>query len=149
MYQRLVLVGNLGRDPEMRYTPQGTPVTSFPVATSRKYNTADGQHKEETVWFRVSVWGKQAETVNQYLTKGRQVLVEGTLVGDENGGPRIWTTQDGKPRASFEVRAYTVRFLGSKRDAPEAQSSAGTTTTTTTPADGGMEEPSGGEELPF
>lgn len=140
MYQRLVLVGNLGRDPEMRYTPQGTPVTSFPVATSRKYNTADGQQKEETVWFRVSVWGKQAETVNQYLTKGRQVLVEGTLVPDENGGPRVWTGQDGKPRASFEVRAQTVRFLGKREGAPGP--AAG-------PSDTAGEEPSSGEELPF
>ena len=77
MYQRLVLVGNLGRDPEMRYTPNGTAVTSLSVATSRKYTTADGQQKEETVWFRVSVWGKQAEPCNQYLSKGRKVLVEG------------------------------------------------------------------------
>jgi len=140
MYQRLVLVGNLGRDPEMRYTPQGTAVTTFPVATTRRYNTADGQPKEETVWFRVSVWGKQAETVNQYLTKGRQVLVEGTLVPDENGGPRIWTGQDGKPRASFELRAQTVRFLGKREGAPAA-----TGATPETPAEDG----SSGEELPF
>lgn len=140
MYQRLVLVGNLGRDPEMRYTPQGTPVTSFSVATSRKYNTADGQQKEETVWFRISVWGKQAETVNQYLTKGRQVLVEGTLVPDENGSPRIWTGQDGKPRASFEVRAQTVRFLGKREGAPAPAAA---------PSETAAEEPSSTEELPF
>jgi single-strand DNA-binding protein len=144
MYQRLVLVGNLGRDPEMRYTPQGTPVTSLSVATSRRYNTADGQPKEETVWFRVSVWGKQAETVNQYLTKGRKVLVEGELVGDENGGPRIWTDKEGKPRASFEVRAITVRFIDSKRDGAPAGAANGA-------AAGGAssEEPIAGEELPF
>jgi single-strand DNA-binding protein len=146
MYQRLVLVGNLGRDPEMRYTPQGTPVTSFPVATSRRYNTADGQTKEETIWFRVSVWGKQAETVNQYLGKGRKVLVEGTLVGDENGGPRIWTDKEGKPRASFEVRAWTVRFLDSKR---EAAPGAAATNGSTLPAETGVEEPTSGEDLPF
>jgi single-strand DNA-binding protein len=142
MYQRLVLVGNLGRDPEMRYTPQGTAVTTLSVATSRKYNTADGQQKEETLWFRVSVWGKQAETVNQYLTKGGKVLVEGSLVGDENGSPRVWTGQDGKPRASFEVRANTVRFLSSKRDsAPGAAAGAPETTA--------EEQPSTGEDLPF
>ena len=142
MYQRLVLVGNLGRDPEMRYTPQGTAVTSFPVATTRRYNTADGQQKEETLWFRVSVWGKQAETVNQYLSKGRQVLVEGTLVADESGSPKIWTGQDGKPRASFEVRAQTVRFLGKR----EGGAAGGTTT------GGGeapVEEAPAGEDLPF
>lgn len=141
MYQKLVLVGNLGNDPEMRYTPQGTPVTRLSVATSRKYNTADGQQKEETLWFRVSVFGKQAEACNQYLSKGRQVLIEGHLTGDENGGPRIWTTQDGKPRASFEVFAENVKFLGSgKREgAPSATASAEVP----------IEAPAAGEDLPF
>lgn len=142
MYQRLVLVGNLGRDPEMRYTPNGTAVTSLSVATSRKYTTADGQQKEETVWFRVSVWGKQAEPCNQYLSKGSKVLVEGTLTPDESGGPRIWTDKEGKPRASFEVRANTVRFLDSKRDG--AQRPAGGA-----PEAALEDQPTTGEELPF
>jgi single-strand DNA-binding protein len=142
MYQRLVLVGNLGRDPEMRYTPNGTAVTSLSVATSRRYSTADGQQKEETVWFRVSVWGKQAEPCNQYLSKGSKVLVEGTLVPDENGGPRIWTSSDGKPRASFEVRANTVRFLSSKRESGQGASVAGA-------PEVAADEPTSGEELPF
>jgi single-strand DNA-binding protein len=142
MYQRLVLVGNLGRDPEMRYTPNGTAVTSLSVATSRRYTTADGQAKEETAWFRVSVWGKQAEPCNQYLAKGRKVLVEGVLVPDENGGPRIWTGSDGKPRASFEVRATTVRFLDSKRDSAPGAGVGGAPETA-------MEEPTNSEELPF
>jgi single-strand DNA-binding protein len=142
MYQRLILVGYLGRDPEMRYTPQGTPVTSFSVATNRRYTTTDGQTKEETLWFRVSVWGKQAEIANQYLTKGRRVLVEGALVGDENGGPRIWTDRDGKPRASFEVRAVTVRFLESKREA------ANNVTTEGSPLVEG-DELSTSDEMPF
>lgn len=115
MYQRLVLVGNLGRDPEMRYTPNGTAVTNFPMATSRKYTDAQGQLKEETAWFRVSVFGKQAEACNQYLTKGRKVLVEGDLVVDEKtGGPRVYQRKDGTYGASFEVRANTVRFLSPK-----------------------------------
>ncbi len=147
MYQRIVLVGNLGRDPEMRYTPNGTPVTSFSVATNRKYTASDGQLRDETLWFRISVWGKQAETCNQYLGKGQKVLVEGTLIGDDNGGPRIWIGQDGKPRASFEVRAQTVRFL-SRRDeggSPPPSSSAGTG-----PAAGpSTEAPQSEEELPF
>ncbi len=143
MYQRIVLVGNLGRDPEMRYTPNGTPVTSFSVATNRKYTASDGQMKDETLWFRISVWGKQAETCNQYLTKGQKVLVEGSLVGDENGGPRIWTGQDGKPRASFEVRAQTVRFLG-RREGGDMGAAAGTTVPTIPNA-----EPQSEEELPF
>src|SRR5512143_2396519 len=128
MYQRIVLVGNLGRDPEMRYTPNGTPVTSFSVATNRKYTASDGQIKDETLWFRISVWGKQAETCNQYLTKGQKVLVEGSLVGDESGGPRIWTGQDGKPRASFEVRAQTVRFLGRREGEGAAAPAPGAAT---------------------
>jgi len=143
MYQRLILVGNLGRDPEMRYTPNGAAVTSLSVATSRKYTTADGQQKEETAWFRVSVWGKQAESCNQYLTKGSKVLVEGALVPDENGGPRIWTDKEGKPRASFEVRAVGVRFLSSKRETAQ-----GVTASAGTP-EVAAEEPTSGEDLPF
>jgi single-strand DNA-binding protein len=127
----------------MRYTPNGTPVTSFSVATNRKYTGSDGQMKDETLWFRISVWGKQAETCNQYLTKGQKVLVEGSLVGDENGGPRIWTGQDGKPRASFEVRAQTVRFLG-RREGETGAPSAGTSVPAIPNA-----EPQTEEELPF
>lgn len=115
MYQRIVLVGNLGRDPEMRYTPNGSAVTSFPVATSRRYTDAGGQVHDETAWFRVSVWGKQAEICNQYLAKGRKVLVEGELVVDEKtGGPRVYQRKDGTAGASFEVRGTTVRFLTPK-----------------------------------
>lgn len=113
-YHTLILVGNLGRDPEMRYTPSGQAVTNFSVATSRKYTGSDGNLVQETVWFRVSVWGKQAETCNQYLHKGSKVLVEGRLVPDQKtGGPRIWQGQNG-PGASFEVSASTVRFLSSR-----------------------------------
>ena len=113
MYHKVIIVGNLGRDPEMRYTPQGTPVTNFSVATNRKWTSADGTPGEETVWFRVSAWGRMAEVCNEYLSKGRQVFVEGQLRPDpETGRPRIWTRQDGTPGASFEIRAFTVRFLG-------------------------------------
>lgn len=116
MYQRIVIVGNLGRDPEMRYMPDGTAVTNLSVATSRRWtDRQSGEQREETAWFRVSVWGQQAETVNQYLSKGRQVLVEGRLRPDpETGGPRLYTRQDGTVGASFEVRAFTVRFLGGR-----------------------------------
>ena len=113
MYQKLVIVGNLGRDPEMRYTPSGQAVTNFSMATSRKWTGSDGQKHEETTWFRVSAWGKQAETCNQYLKKGQKVLVEGRLAIDkETGGPRVWTDQSGAARASFEVNAIEVKFLG-------------------------------------
>ncbi len=115
MYQKLVIVGNLGSDPEMRYTPSGQAVTNLSVATNRRWTGNDGQQQEETTWFRVSVWGKQAETVNQYLSKGRQVLIEGRLTPDrESGGPRIWTDQSGNSRASYEMMAYEVKFLGGR-----------------------------------
>jgi single-strand DNA-binding protein len=117
MFHKVILVGNLGRDPEMRYTPSGQAVTNLNVATNRRYTDSSGEQREETVWFRVAVWGKQAEACNQYLSKGRQVLVEGRIVADENGNPRIWNRQDGTPAASFEINAQTVQFLGGRGDA--------------------------------
>ena len=86
MYHTLILVGYLGRDPEMRYTPSGQAVTNFNVATSRQYTDFNGQPVKETIWFRVSVWGKQAETCNQYLKKGSKVLVEGRLIPESEYG---------------------------------------------------------------
>ena len=118
MFQTVILAGNLGRDPEMRYTPSGQAVTSFSVATNRQWTNNNGETVKETIWFRVSAWGKMAETCNQYLKKGSKVLVEGRLTADAaTGGPRVWTGQDGQPRASFEVSASTVRFLSSRSDA--------------------------------
>lgn len=113
MYQKLTIVGNLGQDPDLRYTPDGTPVASFSVATNRRWTNQDGSPGEETAWFRVTVWRRMAETCAEYLEKGRQVLVEGRLQPDpETGGPRIWTDRNGNPRASFEMTAQTVQFLG-------------------------------------
>lgn len=121
MYQKVILVGHLGGDPEMRYTPSGTPVTNFSVATSRRWTDQQGEARQETTWFRVACWNRLAETTNQYLSKGRQVLVEGTLQPDgETGGPRIWTRSDGGAGASYEVRAFTVKFLGSPKDSGTA-----------------------------
>jgi single-strand DNA-binding protein len=117
MFHKVILVGNLGRDPELRYTPSGQAVANLSVATNRRFTDNSGEQREVTVWFRVSVWGKQAETVNQYLRKGRQVLVEGRLNPDENGNPRIWTRQDGSPAASYEISAQDVRFLGGRDEA--------------------------------
>ncbi|MBP9500529.1 MAG: single-stranded DNA-binding protein [Candidatus Promineofilum sp.] len=118
MYQKIVIVGRLGRDPEMRYMPDGTAVTSINVATDRRWtDKATGQPTQETTWFRVSVWGRQAESVNQYLSKGRLVLVEGRIRPDpQTGGPKIYTRQDGTAGASFEIFAETVRFIDSKGD---------------------------------
>lgn len=117
MFQEITIVGNLGRDPEMRYTPDGTPVTTLSVATSRKWVAPDGGKHEETIWWRVECWRKQAEAVAQYLKKGRQVMVKGRLkVDPATGAPRIWTGQDGKPRVSLEITAESVLFLGGRSD---------------------------------
>lgn len=112
MYQKVIIVGNLGGDPMLRYTPAGDAVTSFSMAANRRWSGRDGQPVEETTWFRVSVWGNQAEACNQYLVKGSQVLVEGRLAPDRaTGGPRLWTANDGTVRASYEIRALWVQFL--------------------------------------
>jgi single-strand DNA-binding protein len=105
---KVILVGNLGSDPEMRYTPNGKAVTSFRMATNRRYTTSAGESREETDWFRVSVWGKQAEQCNQFLSKGKQAYVEGRLHA------RNWEGQDGQMRTSLEVTADRVLFLGSR-----------------------------------
>ena len=125
MYSTVIIVGNVGRDPEMRYTPSGQAVTSFSVATNRQYTNNNGESIKETTWFKVSAWGKQAETCNQYLRKGSKVLVEGRLTSDPaTGGPRIWKAQDGSPRASFEISAGTVRFLSSRSESESSFSAS-------------------------
>lgn len=107
MYQKLIIIGNLGKDPEMRYTTDGKAVTTFSVAASNR--------KDETVWFRVSTWDKQAETCNQYLHKGSKVLVEGALKPDAGGNPRTYERKDGSGwAASYEVLASAVKFLSGK-----------------------------------
>lgn len=112
MYHTIIIVGNVGRDAEMRYTPSGAAVASFSVATNRQYTASSGEQVKETIWFRISAWGRQAEVCNQYVKKGMKVLVEGRLNADqETGGPRIWGDP---PKASFEVTAGTVRFLSSR-----------------------------------
>jgi len=121
MYHKIIIVGHLGRDPEMRYTADGTPVTDFSVATTRKWNSADGSQSEETVWIRVTAWRKLAEICNQYLSKGRPVLVEGRLNPDrETGGPRTYTRNDGSPGASYDVTAITVKFLGGRGEGTDS-----------------------------
>ncbi len=119
MFHTIIIVGNVGKDPEMRYTPSGQAVTSFSVATNRQYTTGSGEQVKETIWFRITTWGKQAEICNQYLKKGSKVLIEGRLTPDKTtGGPRIWSKQDGTTGASFEVTAGTVRFLSSRGESP-------------------------------
>ena len=110
-YHQIIVVGAVGADSSMRYTPSGQAVASFSVATNRQYTAQNGEQVKETIWFRVSTWGKTAEACNQYVKKGSKVLVEGRLTPDKStGGPRIWT-KDGEPAASFEITSQNVRFL--------------------------------------
>ena len=108
-FNKVILVGNLGRDPELRYTPQGTPVCSFSMATNERRKDKTGEMLDQTTWFRVTLWGRQAETASQYLTKGRPVYIEGRLRVEE------WTDRDGKPRHTLEVNATDMQFIGGGR----------------------------------
>lgn len=125
MYQQLTIIGNLGRDPELRYMPDGTGVANLSVAVSEKEKQADGSYADHTTWFRVTLWGKQAENANQYLAKGRQVLVVGRLKSDENGNPKMWTGNNGQARASFEMSGSTIKYLGKKGDYEDVAAPSG------------------------
>jgi len=106
--QQIELVGNLGRDPEMRFTPTGQAVTQFSLAVTRQWGQGDAKQKE-TIWVQVSTWDKLAETVAKELSKGQQVLVKGYLKPDtQTGGPRVWARRDGTSGASFELTAQEV-----------------------------------------
>lgn len=140
MYQSLTIIGRLGKDPEMKVLPGGDNVTSFSVATDRQWKSPDGQKMKETTWFRISVFGAQAEACNTYLAQGKLVLVEGRLAVDpKTGGPRIYTRQDGVPGTGFEIRANQVKFLSAKDDA--------TTPRATTPKSD--DESFGEDSIPF
>ena len=147
MYQQITLIGNLGRDPEMRYTPSGVAVTNFSVATSRSWTGQDGQRQEKTVWFRVAAWDRLAETSNQYLTKGQRVLVVG-----EMEEPSTWTDREGNTRASLEVRARTVRFLNTRAESEALASGMGQSGGQDAPMGAGPDgepAPGGEEDIPF
>jgi single-strand DNA-binding protein len=118
-YYMLVLVGNLGNDPELRYTPSGVAVCNFRIASSLSIPVGNGEREVQTIWHRVSTWGKQAEICNQYLKKGAKVLIEGHRPGFDpvSGSPRTYTRQDGTTGVSFEITADVVRFLGGSRGA--------------------------------
>src|SRR5579884_2262622 len=116
---KVMIIGNLGRDPEMRYTPSGAPVTTFSVAVNRRWSSQDGQQQDETEWFNVVAWNKLAETCNQVLTKGRLVYVEGRL------RTRSWDGQDGQKHYRTEVIAQTVQFLDRGTRSQEAGVHAG------------------------
>ena len=114
-YNKTIFIGHLGTDSEMRYTPSGTAVTAFNVATNDQYTNDKDEVVKITTWFRCTAWGKQAEVCNQYLHKGSKVLVEGRLTPDrKTGRPRIWTRQDGTAAADFELKIFEIHFLDNR-----------------------------------
>jgi len=115
---KIMIIGNLGRDPEMRYTPSGRPVTTFSVGSSRAWNAADGERREETEWFNVVTWGNLAEICKQYLAKGQQVYVEGRLQ------TRRWEDPEGKKHYSTEIVASEMIILGDRKAAPVGEAAA-------------------------
>ena len=125
-FNKIIIVGYLGRDPELRYTPQGTPVCDFSMATTERRKDTTGEFQDHTTWFRVSFFGRQAEVASQYLSKGRQVYVEGAL------SQREYTDKEGNARTSLEVRGSDLQFIGSAGDGE--QSSAPRATATSAPA---------------
>jgi len=130
---KMIVIGNLGGEPEMRFTPAGRPVTSFNVATNWRYTTAEGERKEETEWFSVVTWGKLAEQCNQFLAKGRLVYIEGRL------RMHTWEGQDGQKRYRNEIVASRVSFLDRQAGAPLVGEKT---------EEGGVEE-MGAEDIPF
>ena len=136
MYQHIEIIGRLGKDTEMRFTPAGQKVTSFSVATDNQYTNQAGEKVKETTWFRVQVWGKMADACETYLAKGSLVMVAGRLVADKTtGGPKIYVKLDKSSSASFEINASVVKFLSTNTAKAEQEP---------TPFDGGSDE-----EVPF
>ncbi len=112
-FNRIILVGNLGKDPELRYTPQGTAACSFSLATNERRKASSGEQTDITTWFRVTLWGRQAETAAQYLQRGRPVYIEGRLRVEQ------YTDKEGKARHSLEVSATDMQFIGGGGEAGE------------------------------
>ena len=135
---KIIVVGNVGRDPEMRYTPNGQAVTSFSVATNYRYTTGEGEQREETEWFNVVTWRQLAERCSQYLQKGRKVYIEGRMQ------TRSWDDQEGQKRYRTEVIAFDVQFLDSRADREYDGAPAGEGEVA--PAGAGEVDP---DEIPF
>lgn len=144
-FNKIILVGNLGRDPELRYTPQGTPVCSFTLATNERRKDKAGEMQDITTWFRVTLWGRQAETASQYLTKGRPVYVEGRLRVEE------WTDRDGKARHTLEVHATDMQFIGTRGEDGGQSQGRGDVGTSPAGGRGGASEPDNitDDDIPF
>lgn len=131
---KVMIIGHLGRDPEMRYTPTNRPVTSFSLASTRNWTTAEGEKRSETEWFNIVAWGSLAEICNQYLKKGQQVYVEGRLQ------TRRWEDEQGNKRSAVEIVAREMIMLGERRERPEGEPEGG---------DDGSYADSAEDEFPF
>ena len=137
---KVLLIGNLTKDPELRYTPNGVAVANLRIAVNRRFRDKSGELKEDTCFITVTAWDRQAEICNQYLAKGRQIFVEGRLQS------RSWETNDGQKRSAIEIRAERIQFLNTNREAPSAPAREATTGTTNvaweepTPANGAVPE---------
>jgi len=159
-FNKIILVGNLGRDPELRYTPQGTPVCTFSLATNDRRKDKTGEMQDQTTWFRVTLWNRQAETASQYLQKGRPVYIEGRLRVEE------YTDRDGKQRHSLEVTATDMQFIGSRSDSmtsgneygqdepaytggPSASAAPASTPSSTSSASAPVSTPIADDDIPF
>lgn len=110
MYENVTIIGNTGQSPELRYTQAGVACCNFSVAVNKRWKDYEGQQQEQVKWFRITCWRGLAETVNQYVEKGRQVMVVGTI------DTSAWLGKDGEPRATLELTAQTVKFLGNRTD---------------------------------
>ena len=145
---KAILVGNLGRDAEMRFTAGGTPVATVSLATTERFNDREGNKKEDTQWHRIVIWGKTAESLHEYLTKGKQIYVEGRIQ------TREWTDKEGKPAKTTEIRADRIVLLGGGgggggegRGGPRAQRER--YSDSETPADAGHVEAPQDDDIPF
>jgi len=133
MYQKVVVVGNVGKDAEMRYTPSGVPVTSFGIAVNRRWTSANGEQQKKTTWFRVTCWRKLAETAAQWVKKGKLLLVEGEVEA------QAYIDREGTARGTLELTATTFKFLGGRGDTGEGTGASGA----------GDEFPVHEDEIPF
>lgn len=134
---KVILIGNLGKDPDLRYTPSGQAVANFSLATNEKYKDKDGQMVERTEWHNITVWGKQAETAKEYLKKGRQIYLEGRI------NYRTYDDKEGVKRNVTDIVVQRIQFLGRREEVPETVGAPGESVETE-PAAGGEEE-----NLPF
>jgi len=148
-YNRVILMGNLTRDPQLRYLPSGMAVCEFGLAASRRFRDKDGNQKEDVCFVDISAWGRQAETINQYMTKGKPILIEGRLKFDQ------WTGQDGQKRSRLTVVAENFQFIGPRGESPagpgggERAAAAGAPAASASPVDLDDVPPPSDESIPF